>query len=96
MIGRRDFLKSSAAGAAALVAGLGTSRTFAASIMVPTVDRLSARVVVDSSFDLFIRPAQFAGVNVTTPPRTDASRNLHSEWGLRSISKACAGTSNAT
>jgi 7,8-dihydropterin-6-yl-methyl-4-(beta-D-ribofuranosyl)aminobenzene 5'-phosphate synthase len=82
MIGRRDFLKSSAAGAAALVGGLGTSRTFAAPITVPTVDRLSARVLVDSSFDLFIRPAQFAGVNVTTPPRTDATRNLHSEWGL--------------
>jgi 7,8-dihydropterin-6-yl-methyl-4-(beta-D-ribofuranosyl)aminobenzene 5'-phosphate synthase len=81
MIGRRDFLKSSAAGAAALIAGRA-SRAFAAPVAVPTVDRLSARVVVDSSFDLFFRPAQFAGVNVATPPRTDANRNLHSEWGL--------------
>jgi 7,8-dihydropterin-6-yl-methyl-4-(beta-D-ribofuranosyl)aminobenzene 5'-phosphate synthase len=83
MIGRRDFLKSSAAGVAALMAGVGNlSRAFAAPIAVPTVDRLSARVVVDSSFDLFFRPAQFAGVSVTTPPRADAQRNLHSEWGL--------------
>jgi 7,8-dihydropterin-6-yl-methyl-4-(beta-D-ribofuranosyl)aminobenzene 5'-phosphate synthase len=83
MIGRRDFLKSSAAGVAALMPVVGTiSRAFAAPIAVPTVDRLSARVVVDSSFDLFFRPAQFAGVSITMPPRTDANRNLHSEWGL--------------
>jgi len=82
MFHRRDFLKSSAAGAAVL-AGFGrASRAAAAAIQVPTVDRLSARVVVDSSFDLFFRQAQFAGVTVETPPRTDARNNLHSEWGL--------------
>jgi len=37
---------------------------------------------VDSSFDLFIRPAQAGGVTLAAPPRMDARANLHSEWGL--------------
>jgi 7,8-dihydropterin-6-yl-methyl-4-(beta-D-ribofuranosyl)aminobenzene 5'-phosphate synthase len=83
MILRRDFLKSSVAVAAAIAGGFsGIERAAAAAIEVPTVDTLSARVVVDSSFDLFARPAKFAGVSIAPPPRTDVRRNLHSEWGL--------------
>jgi 7,8-dihydropterin-6-yl-methyl-4-(beta-D-ribofuranosyl)aminobenzene 5'-phosphate synthase len=82
-IRRRDFLKSSAAVAAAMAGGFGiVERASAASIEVPTVDTLSVRVVVDSSFDLFARPVQLGGVSIAVPPRTDARSNLHSEWGL--------------
>jgi hypothetical protein len=57
-VARRDFLKSSAA-----VAGVGMAAALpafparAATVEAPIIDRLSVRVLVDSSFDLFIRPA---------------------------------------
>jgi 7,8-dihydropterin-6-yl-methyl-4-(beta-D-ribofuranosyl)aminobenzene 5'-phosphate synthase len=83
-IGRRDFLKSSTAFAAAMAGGGFSCIEIAgaAPIQAPTVDQLSVHVLVDSSFDLFARPAQAAGVSLATPPRTDARSNLHSEWGL--------------
>jgi 7,8-dihydropterin-6-yl-methyl-4-(beta-D-ribofuranosyl)aminobenzene 5'-phosphate synthase len=84
-IGRRDFLKSSAALAAASAAG-GFSCieiASAAPIDVPTVDRLAIRVLVDSSYDLFFRPAEMNGVQIAPPPRAqDFRRTLHNEWGL--------------
>lgn len=83
MIRRRDFLASSAAFAAAMAGTFGRiERASAAPIQVPTIDKLSVRVLVDSSFDLFARPAQAGGVSIAPPPRTDARSNLHSEWGL--------------
>ena len=55
---RRDFLKASAAfaGIAATGAFSCVEIASAAPIQVPTVDKLSIKVLVDSSFDQFFRP----------------------------------------
>jgi 7,8-dihydropterin-6-yl-methyl-4-(beta-D-ribofuranosyl)aminobenzene 5'-phosphate synthase len=38
---------------------------------------------VDSSYDLFFRPAEANGVKIAPPPRLpDYRRSLHNEWGL--------------
>jgi len=84
-IGRREFLKTSAALAAASAAGGFSCIEIAgaAPIEVPTVDRLAIRVLVDSSYDLFFRPAEVNGVKIAPPPRgADFRRSLHNEWGL--------------
>jgi 7,8-dihydropterin-6-yl-methyl-4-(beta-D-ribofuranosyl)aminobenzene 5'-phosphate synthase len=84
-IRRREFLQASAGAiAVAATGGLAALRhARAAAIDAPAVDRLSIRVLVDSSFDLFFRPAQVNGVSITPPPRTpDFRRTLHNEWGL--------------
>lgn len=82
---RREFLKASVAFATASAAG-GFSCieiACAAPIQVPTVDKLGIRVIVDSSYDLFFRPAEAHGVKTAPPPRgTDFRRSLHNEWGL--------------
>jgi 7,8-dihydropterin-6-yl-methyl-4-(beta-D-ribofuranosyl)aminobenzene 5'-phosphate synthase len=50
---------------------------------VPTVDKLAIRVLVDSSYDLFFRPAEVNGVKIAPPPRlADFRRTFHNEWGL--------------
>jgi len=84
MIRRRDFLKTSAAVVASAAGGFSCFEIArAAPIEVPTVDRLSIRVLVDSSYDLFFRPAEVNGVKITPPPRlADFRRTLHNEWGL--------------
>lgn len=82
---RRDFLKASAA-----LAGAATANAFscveiasAAPIEVPTVDKLSIRVLVDSSFDQFLRPKQANGVSLVPLGRSaDFRKSLHNEWGL--------------
>jgi len=84
-MGRREFLKTSAALAAASAAnGLSCIEiSSAAPIEVPTVDKLAIRVLVDSSYDLFFRPAETNGVKISPPPRLpDYRRSLHNEWGL--------------
>jgi 7,8-dihydropterin-6-yl-methyl-4-(beta-D-ribofuranosyl)aminobenzene 5'-phosphate synthase len=82
-IRRRDFMKISTAFAAAAAEGFRcVEYASAAPIQAPVVDKLSAHVLVDSSFDLFFRPAQATGISVTPPPRSTTQRNLHSEWGL--------------
>src|SRR4051812_43686782 len=85
IIGRREFLKSSAALAAASAAGNFSCIEIAAAapLEVPTVDGLAIRVVVDSSYDLFFRPAELNGVKIAPPARiSDFRRSLHNEWGL--------------
>ena len=69
-LARRDFLKASAvfAGAAATSAFSCVEIASAAPIEVPTVDKLSIRVLVDSSYDQFFRPKQANGVSIA-PPR---------------------------
>ena len=48
-----------------------------------TVDKLSIRVLVDSSYDLFFKPKQSGGVTIAPPPRgADYQKSLHNEWGL--------------
>ncbi len=84
-LARRDFLKGSAAlaGAAAANAFSCVEIASAAPIEVPTVDKLSIRVLVDSSYDLFFKPKQAAGVTIAPPPRgADYQKSLHNEWGL--------------
>ena len=87
-VGRRDFLKHSfAATAFAAVAGEFSCIEFAkaAPIQVPVVDKLSLRVLVDSSHDQFLRPSTVAGV-VSQPPGAGRGRDfrqvLHNQWGL--------------
>ena len=84
-IGRREFLKSSAALAAVSAAGSFSCIEIgvAAPIEVPTIDGLAIRVLVDSSYDLFFRPAEVNGVKIAPPARlSDFRRSLHNEWGL--------------
>ena len=70
-IPRRDFLLGSAAlaGAAAANAFTCVEIANAAPIAVPTVDKLSIRILVDSSFDLFFRPKQIIGVSIAPAAR---------------------------
>ena len=83
-IKRRDFLKTSAAFAAASAAGGFSCVEFAsaAPIQPPAVDRLSVRVLVDGSFNLFLRPGEVKGVKIEPAPRADYRRALHNQWGL--------------
>ena len=84
-LNRRNVLKASS-GMLALAAagGMFTMRQAKAAILqVPQVDKLSIRVLVDSSFDLFFRPNKVNGVLIQPPPRlADFRRSLHNEWGL--------------
>jgi 7,8-dihydropterin-6-yl-methyl-4-(beta-D-ribofuranosyl)aminobenzene 5'-phosphate synthase len=84
-IGRREFLKASAAFAGAAAAGgFGCVEiASAAPIQAPVVDKLTIRVLVDSSHDLFFRPNQAHGVSIQPAPRpADFRRTLHNQWGL--------------
>src|SRR4051812_26447920 len=84
--GRRDFLKTSAMLAGAAAAGLRcVGIASAAPIEVPTVDKLSIRVLVDQQHDQFLRGSTVNGVvhEGPGPGRSADSRNvLHNEWGL--------------
>jgi len=82
---RRDFLKASAAFAAAASAGgFGCVEiASAAPIQVPTVDQASVRVLIDGSYNLFLRPGQVKNVKIEPAPRqTDYRRAIHNQWGL--------------
>ena len=82
---RRDFLKASAAMAAASAAGGFTCVEFAsaAPIEVPVVDKLSIRVLVDSTHNLFLRPGKVNGVSVQPTPISAGFPNvIHTQWGL--------------
>src|SRR4051794_22725300 len=86
-ISRRDLLKSSAALAAASTAnGFSCIEiASAAPIEVPTVDKLSIRVLVDQQHDQFLRGSTVNGVvhEGPGPGRSASARNvLHNEWGL--------------
>ena len=81
---RRDFLKASAAFAGAAAGGF-TCVEFAGAtpIEAPVVDRLSVRVIVDLTHNIFLRPATFNGMAVTPAPRAkDYTKELHTQWGL--------------
>src|SRR6476646_10358334 len=98
-LARRDFLKGTAA-----VAGAAATNSFtcveiasAAPIEVPAVDKLSIRVLVDSSFDQFFRPKQANGVTVAPAARADDFRKtLHNEWGLSLWLESQAGGAQRT
>src|SRR5947209_7826420 len=83
---RRDFLKASAAVAGAAASGFKCVEiASAAPIDVPTIDRLSIRVLVDQQHDQFLRGSTVNGVvhEGPGPGRSADARNvLHNEWGL--------------
>src|SRR5262245_48021611 len=82
---RRDFLKASAAIAAASAAGgFGCVEiASAAPIAPPVVDSVSVRVLIDGAYNLFLRPTQVKDVKVEPAPRpSDYRRALHNQWGL--------------
>ena len=82
---RRDFLKTSAAFAAASAAGgFGCIEiASAARIEAPVVDKVSVRVLIDGAYNLFLRPGEVKGVKIERPPReADYRRAIHNEWGL--------------
>src|ERR1700687_2788886 len=84
-IGRREFLKASAAFAGAAAAGVFACVEIAsaAPIQARVVDKLTIRVLVDSSHDLFFRPNQAHGVSIQPAPRPPAfRRTLHHKGGL--------------
>ena len=82
---RRDFLKASASMAAASAACGFTCVEFAsaAPIEVPVVDKLSIKVLVDSTQNLFLRPGTVNGVSVQPTPVSAGFPNvIHTQWGL--------------
>jgi 7,8-dihydropterin-6-yl-methyl-4-(beta-D-ribofuranosyl)aminobenzene 5'-phosphate synthase len=84
---RRDFLKASAAFAGAAAAG-GFScveLASAAPIDVPTIDKLTMRVLIDQAHDSFLRGSTVKGVvhEGPGPGRSADARNVfHNQWGL--------------
>ncbi len=98
-LGRRDFLKASAAVAGvAAVGGLAHFKLAgAAQLQAPTVDKLSIRVLVDSSYDIFFRPNKLSGVTIEPAPRpADFRRTYHNEWGLSLWLESQRGSDNRT
>jgi 7,8-dihydropterin-6-yl-methyl-4-(beta-D-ribofuranosyl)aminobenzene 5'-phosphate synthase len=94
-IKRRDFLKASAAIAAASAAGgFGCVEIAnAAPIEPPAVDEVRIRVLVDGAYNLFLRPATFSNVKVEPAPRqTDFRRALHNQWGLSLLVESLSGS----
>src|SRR5919107_673816 len=83
---RRDFLKASAALVGAAAGGFSCVEVAsAAPIEVPTVDRLSMRVLIDQAHDQFLRGSTVNGVVHEGPGagRSPDARNvLHNQWGL--------------
>ena len=83
---RRKFLQTSAAVAGAVASGFScVELAGAAPIQVPTVDKLSMRVLVDQQHDQFLRGSTVNGVvhEAPGPGRSADARNvLHNEWGL--------------
>jgi 7,8-dihydropterin-6-yl-methyl-4-(beta-D-ribofuranosyl)aminobenzene 5'-phosphate synthase len=98
-IKRREFLKASAAIAAASAAG-GFSCievASAAPISPPVVDRLAVRVLVDGANNLFLRPGEAGGAKIEPPPRAaDYRRTLHNQWGLSLYIESSAGNAQRT
>ena len=97
-IKRRDVLKASAAFAAVAAAG-GFSCievATAAPIEIPTVDRLSVRVLVDGASDIFFKPQEASGVKTEPGRSADPKRPLHSEWGLSLLLQSQRGDETRT
>ncbi len=84
---RRDFLKASAAFAAASAAGgFGCVEIAnAQAIQVPTIDKLTMRVLIDQAHDQFLRGSTVKGVvhDGPGPGRSPDVKNVfHNQWGL--------------
>src|SRR5215468_9091151 len=84
-LARRDFLAGTAAlaGAAAANSFMCVELAAAAPIDAPVVDKLSIRVLVDSTHNLFLRPGNVNGVKVTPTSVSSGFPNvIHTQWGL--------------
>jgi len=79
---RRDALKMSASFAAAAAGFSCIELAKAAPLQVPVIDSLSLRVLVDSTSDIFFKPAEIAGVKSEPGRPSNSKLPLHSEWGL--------------
>ena len=86
VLGRRNFLKATAALAASAAAGFSCIEiASAAPIAVPTIDKLALRVLIDSSHDQFLKPSTVQGVFHQPPGSgrgSDYRKVLHNQWGL--------------
>jgi 7,8-dihydropterin-6-yl-methyl-4-(beta-D-ribofuranosyl)aminobenzene 5'-phosphate synthase len=83
---RRDFLVGCAAVAGASAGFTCVEFASAAAIEAPVVDKLSIRVLVDGSQNLFQRPDKIGDVSIEPPPRVqDYRRALHNQWGPVSL-----------
>ena len=94
-IKRREFLKASAAIAAASAAGGFSCIEIAnaAAVAPPAVDRLNMRVLVDGAMNIFLRPAEAGGVKLEpAPPFRDNRRVLHNQWGLSLFLESQSGS----
>ena len=84
---RREFLKSSAAlaGTAAAEAFRCVEIASAAPVEVPTIDKLTMRVLIDQGHDSFMRGGTVKGIihEGPGPGRSADARNVfHNQWGL--------------
>jgi 7,8-dihydropterin-6-yl-methyl-4-(beta-D-ribofuranosyl)aminobenzene 5'-phosphate synthase len=82
---RRDFLRGCAAIGGAIAAGNFSCIEIAkaAAIDIPVVDKLSIRVLIDGSQNIFERPGKVGNVSIEPAPRQqDYRRALHNQWGL--------------
>ena len=97
-LNRRDALKMSAGFAAVAAAGGFSCIEFAkaAPIEVPTIDKLSIRVLVDSSSDIFFKSQEVDGVKTEPGRSADSRRPLHSEWGLSLLLEPQRGDAKRT
>ena len=95
---RRDALKMSAGFAAAAAAGGFSCVELAKAgpIEVPTIDKLSVRVLVDGTSDFFFKPQEVAGVKTEPGRSADSKRPLHSEWGLSLLLEPQRGNARGT
>ena len=94
-IERRAFLKASAALAASAAGGFACVEVArAAPIAVPTIDKLTLRVLIDSSHDQFLKPSTVQGVTHQPPGSgrgSDYRKVLHNQWGLSLFAESQAG-----
>src|ERR1700676_1322052 len=94
---RRDALQMSvsfALGAAGEVSD--TEMAKAGPIEVPTIDKLSVRVLVDSTSDVFFKPQEASGVKTEPGRSANSLRTLHSEWGLSLLLEPQRGDAKRT
>ena len=95
---RRDAMKMSAGFAAAAAAGGFTCIEMAKAgpIEMPTIDKLSVRVLVDGASDIFFKPQEVNGVKTEPGRPADIKRPLHSEWGLSLLLEPQRGDAKRT
>ena len=89
---RRQFLKASSAAAAFMC----VEPALAAPIQIPTVDRLSIRVLMDGAANVFYRPATVAGVKSERPPSGADYRRALVSTLLERVLQRCKSSAERT